>query len=306
MRFKQISIIGVGKVGSTIAYTLAISNVVQSLLLVDKNMNKACGEALDITSSLVGSDVTIKASYNYACISNSEIVIICAGKARTTSESREDLFDTNCKVVEKIIEDLNTYNYHGIIIMVTNPVDILTYVANINFKNSFKKVLGTGTLIDSYRLTSVVADELKLPVNVIECYIWGEHGNLSVPMWSLSKIQNKKSDYYLTLKQKELLATKVKNFGAEIIREKGSTCYGISYAVLRIIKAMLGNSDNPIPVSVYLNGQYAIYDLCLSVSCQLNREGIYRILTPSIEDVEQKKLFAISTQMMRDKKIKRR
>lgn len=297
---KKISIVGVGNVGASIAFGLAISGKIPEILLVDINKQKADGEALDIQHGTPFAHPVIVRSGEYSDVAGSDIIIYAAGIGRKPGQTRLDLANTNIDIMNKVMPEIIKYAPDAIYIVVSNPVDILTYGMIKNYGLSEKKVIGTGTILDTSRLRSALAEHVALNPKNIHAYVFGEHGDSLFIPWSLTAIGGLEMSRYCTyvcdrhnqcgkvdLKKIEEY---VRTSGANVISKKGATYYAIAMSVMQIIDSIYQDMDTMITISGMINNRYGVSDVCLSLPFVLGREGIKREVTPPMLPEEVEKL----------------
>lgn len=292
----KISVIGAGFVGSTTAYTLFISGLASEVVLVDINKEKAIGEALDMNhgASFVSPCKVIAG--DYSDIKGSDIVVITAGANQKPGETRIDLLKKNKSIFEGMVSEIVKYcDSDTILLVVSNPADILTYVTQKLSGFSREKVLGSGTVLDTSRLKYSISSRLHTDKRNVHTFIIGEHGDSSVATWSNTHISGLGID-----KATEILSTEpidkvtchkeVVDAAYEIIQRKGATYYAIALAVRRIVEAIVGNENSILPVSSCLSGEYGISDIAIAVPTIVNNEGASRVLELPLSDAEITKL----------------
>lgn len=292
----KISVIGAGFVGSTTAYTLMLSGLASEIVLIDIDNEKAEGDAMDMNHGVsFVSPVKIEGSSNYSLISGSKIVIITAGANQKPNESRVDLLKRNTNIFKNIINDITKYcSDETIIVVVTNPVDILTYITYKLSGFKKQKVIGSGTVLDTARLKYLIGQETNVDSRNVHTYVVGEHGDSEVAVWSTTSIAGVNiEDYCEVCKScnerkinKEELYHKTKNAAYEIIQKKGATYYAVALSVKRIVEAIIGNENSILTVSSVLDNEYGISDVSLSLPTILNQNGIRRILEVPFSDTE--------------------
>lgn len=284
----KVTIIGAGNVGATTAYTLLLSGIVSDLVLIDVNRDKAIGEMLDLAHGIPLCPPAQIIAGDYPDCKDSDIVIITAGSNRKPGESRLDLTKKNMAVIRHVVPNVVKYAPNAIIIMVTNPVDVLTYAAQQISGLPPSRVIGSGTILDTSRLRYVLSEHTGIDPRNIHSYIIGEHGDTRVPCWSLTTIAGmsirgfcdacgKCSNDLLDFSKHEF-DEEVKNTAVEIIKRKGATYYAISLAIRRIVEAILRDERSILTVSCKLEGQYGIDDVYLSLPSIVGTNGIERIL----------------------------
>ncbi len=292
----KITIIGAGAVGSTTAYTLMLSGLVSEIVLIDINKNKAEGDALDMNHGLsFVSPVKIIAG-DYQDIKGSDMIIITAGASQEPGERRTDLLKRNAKIFESIIENVLKFCHNdAILLIVTNPVDILTYVTYKVSGFSKNNVVGSGTVLDTARLKYLLGEYTNVDVRNVHTYIIGEHGDSEVAAWSATSVAGMKIDEFCSFSgicDAEPLSNKhfhetVKNSAYGIIEKKGATFYAIALSVRRIVECIIGNEKSILTVSSLLEGEYGIDDICLSVPTLVTSNGAEKVLQIDLNESEK-------------------
>lgn len=294
---KKITVIGAGFVGSTTAYTLMISGLVSEIVLIDINSEKAEGEVMDMNHGMPFVRPVKIYRGDYSDCSGSDIIIITAGANQKEGETRIDLVRKNTTVFKSIISEIVKYNTDCILLVVTNPVDILTYITYKLSGFPKNKVIGSGTVLDSARFRYLLGDHAGVDTRNVHAYIIGEHGDTEVAAWSLANIAGIPMDSFCNEchrckdgLSKYNIYESVKNSAYEIIEKKGATYYAVALAVRRIVEAIVRDENSILTVSSILEGQYGIDDVCLSVPTIVNRNGIDKILNVPLEEKEIKLL----------------
>ena len=295
----KITIVGAGAVGSTTAYTLMLSGLVSEIVLIDINKKIAEGNALDMNHgiSFVSPVKIIAGDYND--IKGSDMVIITAGANQEPGERRTDLLKRNAKITESIVENVLKYCHDDtIIMMVTNPVDILTYVAYKISGFSHNHIIGSGTVLDTARLKYLLGEHTNIDARNVHTYIIGEHGDSEVATWSTTSIAGMGISQFCESSQMcdstavctECFYETVKNSAYEIIEKKGATYYAIALAVKRIVECIIGNEKSILTVSSMLEGQYGISDMCLAVPTVVSSNGAEKIIEIDLSEKEKEDL----------------
>lgn len=292
--FKKVSIVGAGFVGATTAYTLMISGLVSELVLIDLNVDKTEGEVMDLNHGMPFVRPVKIYRGEYEDCAGSDIIIIGAGANQKPGETRIDLVHKNTAIFKSIISEIIKYNNDCILLVVTNPVDILTYITYKISGFPKNKVIGSGTVLDTARFRYLLGDHVGIDTRNIHGYIIGEHGDTEVAAWSLTNIAGIPVEEYcqkchqcddrLT---RQKIYHEVKNAAYEIIKRKGTTYYAVALAVRRIVEAIMRDENSILTVSSLLEGQYGLSDVCLSVPTIVNKNGIERILDIPISNFEQ-------------------
>ena len=290
---RKVAIIGAGNVGASIAYALTIRNLASEIILIDKDEKRAIGEALDIQHGISYMGVSSVRAGDYADCENCDLVIVTAGRNRRVGESRLDLMNDNIDILNNVITNMKPYYNRGAILMVSNPVDILTYKCAELMNLPDGRVFGTGNILDSSRLIRTVADYIGLNTEVVKGNIVGEHGDGQVVIWSKLSIAGVPVDEYCSdvgLKWDEEIIKemekKVRGLGAEIISDKGKTHYGIATCVCLIADAVLNQRLTIAPVTSVLRGEYGINGVSLSVPSIIGASGVERRLEERWSEVE--------------------
>jgi len=296
----KITIIGAGSVGSTIAYTLTTTGMANEIVLIDINHERAIGEALDIEQSTPYSHPCTIYAGNYEDAKDSNIVILTSGVARKPGQSRLDLAQTNVNITKRIIPDIVRYAPDAFYVIVSNPVDILTYTFCKRAGIPENRIIGSGTSIDTSRLRAYLAGQYRINQNNVHAYVFGEHGDSSFVPWSVTNISNVpiaeygshvKNDHgSLPLLDYAAAEKFVHESGAMVIERKGATYYAIAVAACHICKRLLGSIDATLTVSTMLHGEYGIDDVCMSILSMVGNNGISNKLLISLTDEEIIKL----------------
>lgn len=290
---KKITIIGTGFVGATTAYTLMISGLVSELVLIDVNTEKAEGEVMDLNHGMPFVRPVRIYRGEYEDCAGSDIVIITAGANQKPGETRIDLVHKNTAIFKSIISQVTRYNKDCILLVVTNPVDILTYVTYKVSGFSRNKVIGSGTVLDTARFRYLLGDHVGIDPRNVHAYIIGEHGDTEVATWSLTNIAGIPMDRYCEdchrcegELSKHQIYQDVKNAAYEIIQRKSATYYAVALAVRRIVESIVRDENSILTVSSLMEGNYGMKDVCLSVPSIVNRHGIERVLDIPLSDEE--------------------
>lgn len=294
---QKVAIIGCGYVGATCAFSLINSGLFAEMVLIDANQEKAEGEAMDLSHGGAYQNPMKIYAGNYDDIVDAGIIIITAGANQKPNETRLDLVKKNIAIFKEIIPEIRKRACEGILLIVSNPVDILTYAAIRLSHFPSHRVFGSGTVLDTARLKYVLGDQLQVdPRNVHACII-GEHGDSELALWSSAVIGVTPLSTYCSLCTNEhqdtfmqTLYEEVRDSAYEIIQRKGATYYGIAAAVKRISSAIVKNEHAILPVSIELKGEMGFDDLCLSIPAVVGRNGIEHIVPPLLNDEERKML----------------
>ena len=289
---RKVAVIGVGYVGASIAYALTVRNIAREIVLIDRDASIAQGEALDICHGVPFMGTSQVYAGDYADCADCDLVIICAGRNRRLGETRRDLVDQNVDIMRSVIDALKPHYTHGAILIVTNPVDILTYVTYKLSGLPKQQIIGSGTVLDTSRLKYLISKHTGIDARYCHTYIIGEHGDSEVAAWSITNIagMSMKSffehDGKCTDEDLQAMYSEVKNSAYEIIQKKGATYYAIATAVARIVECISGGENSVLTISSVLNGEYGIEDISLSVPTQVSGYGVERILDVPFNETE--------------------
>lgn len=292
---RKISILGAGNVGATIAYTLTLSGIASELVMIDVNHEKAKGEAMDIIQGTpFCSPVNIYAG-DYSAAAGSDVVIITAGAGRKPGQTRLDLAQGNINIINMVMPNVVRYAPDAVYVVVSNPVDILTYHIVRNFGLKETQVIGSGTMLDSSRLRTIIAERAALNPQSVHAYVFGEHGDTAMIPWSLTSIAGMTMrDYCLhesgTALSLEEIEEDVRTSGGKVIQCKGATYYAVSMAVNRLVDCIVKDSESVLTVSGMINGRYGVDDVCLSLPFVVGAKGIIREFTPPLTEEELSQL----------------
>ena len=289
----KIGIVGTGYVGSTTAFALMLQGIVSELVLIDVDKHKAEGEALDLVQATSFTGSTQIYAGGYSDLQGAEIVIISAGPSIEKDETRLDLAEKNYAVFRDIVPKIMKYNSGCILLVVTNPVDVLSYITLKLSGLPANKVIGSGTVLDSSRFRAALSAKLKVDPHNIHAYILGEHGDSQVAAWSLTNIMGIRFDDFCIKYMdncgsaiKEELETHVRTSAYKIIERKGATNYAVALAIGKIVKSILKNQNSILTVSTYIDNFEGIKDVYFSLPCIVNRNGIKKIIEPTLSKQE--------------------
>jgi len=301
----KIAIIGAGFVGATTAFTIAMNQLVQEIVLIDVNKEKAMGEAMDISHALCHIGQMNVHSGDYSDCADCDIIIMSAGLGRKPGETRLDLAKKNVPIAKDIIENVMKYYTRGVILVIANPVDVLTYLIHKWSGLPAGSVLGTGTALDSSRFRSLLNEKLGVDIANVHGYMIGEHGDAMIPLWSATNIAGQRYDEALisrglpplTEEEKEALVKRVQTSGADVIRFKGVTNYAIAVVANNICAAILKNQNAIKTVTSVINGPYGIYDVALSLPSVVGKNGIEQVLKFDLNKTEADELISCVEKM---------
>ena len=296
----KISVIGAGSVGATVANDLMIQGVASEIVLVDINKKKAEGEALDIYQGAPFHSPAIVRAGDYPAIAGSDIVVITCGMARKPGMTRLDLAQTNVNILKDVAANCVAHAPKAIYVIVSNPVDILTYVFYKISGLPENQIIGSGTILDTSRLQSELAKRFHISPKNVHAHVYGEHGDSSFVPWSLVHIANNHVDAYKDSspdrdrihwnQDYEEVEQFVKKSGSKIIENKGATFYAVAMSVCHICKAIYAGAGTALTVSTPMHGQYGVEDVCLSTLCLVDRDGVRGKILNKLTDDEVAKL----------------
>ena len=286
----MISIIGSGKVGSAIAFLMATTSL-DDIVLVNRSKEKAVGTALDISNSVsVNSPVSVVGTDDYSKIKNSEVIIISAS-AGNSGTSRMDLLEQNVALIKDIAKKIKQYSPESKILIVTNPLDIITYVFQKEVPFPKEKVIGIAGNLDSSRFRYILAKELNTEVSKItNAMVLGEHGDTMVPIFSHARYSGKPVLDFLSTTQVQQITDNVRNYWKDLRKYKVFSIFGIAKNTTDIARAIIKDEKLSLSASVLLDGQYGLNDLCLGVPIKINKNGIDKIEEISLEKMELESL----------------
>ncbi len=295
----KITVVGTGNVGATIGYTLMVMGLSSEIVFVDINKEKAFGEALDIRQGVPFCHPANIYAGEYADAQDSDIVIITSGMARKANQSRLELAQANVDILKSVADEIVKYAPNAVYIIVSNPVDVLTYVFCKYTGLPEQRIIGSGTILDTSRLRSRLSEYYSVNQKNVHAYVFGEHGDTSFVPWSTANISNvpvekyhdavTHSDDFLPLNKDEV-EEYVRKSGASIIASKGATFYAVAASVCHVCKCLFSGMDTTLTVSTMLHGEYGIHDVCLSTLNVLGDKGVKGKLMLPLNDEEIRKL----------------
>ena len=291
----KITVIGTGSVGATISYTLTVSGIASEIVMIDINGEKALGEALDIRQGTPFCNPCNIYAGNYPDAVGSDIVVITCGVARKPGQSRLDLAQTNVNILKSVAGEILKYAPDAIYLIVSNPVDVLTYAFCKYSGLPEERVIGSGTILDTARLRSKIAEQYSVSQKNVHSYVLGEHGDSAFVPWSLANISNipvedfensvlGNGDYAKF--DKNETEEYVKKSGAKVIEKKGATFYAVSMSVCHICECILSGIDTMLTVSTMLHGEYGIDNVCLSLLNIVGKNGAHKKVQLPLNEYE--------------------
>lgn len=304
----KVVIIGAGNVGSAVLFTLLNSSSIAQLVIIDKNEKKAYGEALDgshTTSFTYSPNIQVRTG-DYSDCAEAGIIVMTAGASVKAGEAgdRFSVAKLNLKIMAESIEEIKKYTREAIIIVVSNPVDLVTYYAQNYFDYPKELIIGTGTMLDTARYRRILGENYDVDTKNVHGYILGEHGNSSFATWSLTNIAGIPIEEYAEkIKDhpidKLAILKEVQEVGNEILNSKGYTNFGIAKSVERLIQAMMSNELSVMPVSTTLNGEYEIHNVAISIPCIITKDGVANKLEIPLNKEEKENLLK-SAEFLKD------
>jgi L-lactate dehydrogenase len=299
-RRRKVVVVGAGAVGSTFCYALAQSGLVSEIALIDKNDNLAQGQILDLSHGrpyYPSLALHVGKASDYA---EASVIVITAGAAQRPGESRLDLLKKNAAIVGEIMGEIAQQNSSAIIVIVSNPVDVLTYVALKQSGWQRGRVIGSGTVLDSARFRYLLSEHCGVDIHNVHAYILGEHGDSEFAAWSMTHVAGIPIDAYCPIchkcddwiTERTTIEERVRNSAYHIIDYKGATWFGVGMALVRTVEAILRDQRSVLTVSTLLDGEYGIRDVCLSVPCIVSQNGVEEILECQLPEEELRQLAA--------------
>lgn len=289
---RSIGIVGTGHVGVAAAYAVFLRGLCREIVLIDKDRERAEGEAMDLMHGQSFAErVNVRAG-GYAELSEAQLVVITAGVAQKAGETRLDLLNRNAEVFRDIIAQLDRHAPQAVLVIATNPVDILTHVSQALSERPGSKVIGTGTMLDTARFRALLGQHYRVDPHSVHAYIVGEHGDSEVPLWSSARIggvplvDHTISGRPFVREEMDALFERVRNAAYDIIARKGYTNTAIGSAIARLVEAVLEDQNSVLPVGRLLEGDYGIADVCLSVPTIVGSNGIREALLPRLSEDE--------------------
>ena len=285
-------VIGVGAVGSTTAYTLLLRERMDELVLIDANRAKAIGDALDMNHGLAFLGKAKVWAGDYKDCDRADIIIITAGVAQKPGESRVDLLKRNVAIFESITDQVLQVNKDGILLIASNPVDVMSFFTWKKSGWPWQRVIGSGTLLDTARFRYLIGENLAIDPRSVHAHIIGEHGDSELPVWSHANLAG--SAIELSDEDKLNIFHSTRDAAYRIIETKGATYYAIALALDRICTAILKNEASVLNVSTLLNNYHGISDVYLGLPCIVDRSGVREVLKMNINETEQQLLHQSS------------
>lgn len=292
---RKVAVVGCGFVGAATAFALMQSGLFSEMVLIDVDHGKAQGEALDISHGLpVASPMQIYAG-EYKDVKDAAIIIITAGVNQKPGETRLDLVHNNVKIMKQVIDNIMKYNQEGILLVVSNPVDILTYAAQKISGLPEHRVIGSGTVLDTSRLKIELGEELGVDSRTVQAFILGEHGDSEFAAFSSAMVAGIPLKQFMEMRGKgdldlHKIGERVKHIAYDIIEKKQATYYGIAMSVKRICEAIVRDEKSILPISTMMHGEYGLTDVVLSMPAIVGEHGVEQVLPVFLDKDEMEKL----------------
>lgn len=296
MKKGKVVLVGTGFVGMSMAYSMLNRGGISELILIDIDKDKTVGEEMDLSHGLpYAPQKMIIKSGDYSQCKDAQVVVITAGIAQKPGQTRLELAEVNAKIVKSITKEIMASGFNGIIIVASNPVDLMTYVVAETSGLPKNQVIGSGTVLDTARLRYLVGEYLKVSSKNIHAYIMGEHGDSSFVPWNhcyvgCKKIIDVMKDNHHPMEKLDKIHEDVVNAAYEIIEKKKATYYGIGMALNRLVRAVINDENSILTVSTYLNNQYGQDDIYIGVPAIINKNGVRELLELELNEKEQAKL----------------
>ncbi len=297
VNMRKVAIVGCGFVGATTAYTLMLTGWFTDMVLIDINKKKAEGEASDLTHGLPFHTPMEIYAGDYSDLSDCGLIIITAGANQKPGETRLDLLRTNTRIFESIVQNIIRYTTEAILLVVTNPVDVLSYVTWKISGYPANRVIGSGTVLDTARLKQLLGSHLGVDSRNVHSFIIGEHGDRELPVWSSANVSGVDLNRYCESCGRgydraalDALFCNVRDSAYHIIEAKGATYYAIAESVRRIVSAIIRDEDSILPVSGLVDGHYGLNGVYMSLPCIVGASGIKQVLEIPLDPEEEEKL----------------
>ena len=289
-RKTRIAVVGTGMVGSSFAYAAMIKGLAAEIIMIDVNEEREEGEVMDLRHGLIGTETGNVSGGHFEDCQNVDVIVITAGVAQKPGETRLDLVKKNTGIMKNIIKMMGKLRKDTVVIIVSNPVDILTYIAKKTIKLPENQIFGSGTSLDTSRLRYMVSEKLGVNLHNVHGYVMGEHGDSEFVPWSIANVSSMPMKKLLTAKQMNTIEKKTMRAAYEIIQRKRSTYYGIGSVITELVEAVLHDKKSIIPVSTEPGSAYGIKGICLGVPCVLGRRGVEKVWKAPLTKPELAKL----------------
>jgi L-lactate dehydrogenase len=293
----RVAVVGLGNVGASFAFALLLSGLAAEIVLIDANHAKAEGEAMDLNHAVPFAKPTRIWAGTYEDCAGAAVTVIAAGANQKPGETRLDLVHKNARIFQSIVPEVVKHNPNGILLIATNPVDVLTYVSVKNSGLPAERVIGSGTILDTARFRYLLSQHFDVDARSVHGFIIGEHGDTEVPVWSMANIAGMRlADYCqahnIRCEQSDLdeLFRQTRDAAYEIIKRKNATYYAVAAGLMRIVEAILRDQSTVLSVSSLVHGQYGLHDVCLSLPTVVSHRGIERVLQLVLSEDEREQL----------------
>lgn len=295
---RKVVVVGAGAVGSTFAYALAQQGLADEIALIDTDADYAEGQVLDLAHGLPyypATEIAVGRQEDYA---DASVIVITAGAKQAPGESRLDLLKRNSRIIAAIIDDIAAQDSRAVVVVVSNPVDVLTHVALKRSGWPKHRIIGSGTVLDSARFRYLLSKHCDVDVANVHAYILGEHGDSEFAAWSMTHVGGVPVNAYCPIhgdhadwdRQREMIEKDVRESAYHIIHYKGATCFAIGMALTRIVGTILQDQRSVLTVSTLLEGEYGLNDVCLGIPCVVGKEGIIQVIEANLTAEEQSRL----------------
>jgi L-lactate dehydrogenase len=293
----RVAIVGAGNVGSTFAYAVLLNGLAAEIVLIDANRAKAEGEAMDLNHAMPFAHPTRIWAGDYSDCAGAAVTVLAAGVGQKPGQSRLDCIQANARIWREVVPQIAHHNPHGILLVATNPVDVLTYAAWKLSGLPPKRVLGSGTILDTARFRFLLSQYFGVDAQSVHAYIIGEHGDSEVPVWSLANIAGMRLPEYCRAQglayepqAMQKIFESTRDAAYQIIERKGATYYAVAAGLLRIVRSILRHQNTVLSVSSLIGGYYGISDVCLSLPTVVDGGGVQRVLHLELDETEAARL----------------
>jgi len=294
-RARKVVIIGAGAVGSTFAYALAQSGVADEIVLTDMDNNLVHGQVMDLAHGLPfypNVQINVGDATDYR---DAHVIVITAGSKQRPGESRLDLLQRNARIIESIMDEIQAQDSNAVVLIVSNPVDVLTYVAQRRVNWPRGRVIGSGTVLDSARFRYLLSQHCGVSVHNVHAYVLGEHGDSEFAAWSISHVAGMRFDDYCQMcgdcrdwqAERRQIEEAVRTSAYHIINYKGATYFAVGQALVRIVSAIVRNEKSVLTVSTVLEGEYGLNNVCLGVPAMVGEAGVDRVIEADLPAQER-------------------
>ncbi len=294
---RKVVIIGAGSVGTAYAFALMQSGLANHIVIVDIDQERAQGEAMDLSHGAGFVPPCHVQNGDFDACRDADLIVMTAGAKQKSGQSRLELVEKNVEIIQDVCKRINQHTSESVMVMVTNPVDVLTYAAIKSLNWPKGRVIGSGTVLDTARFKYMLSEHCKIDAHNVHAYILGEHGDSEIAAWSMSHIAGMSITEYCPRcakcnykETRDEIASRVKDSAYHIIDYKGATCWGIGLSLVRITEAILRDENSVLTVSTLLDGEYGISDVCLSVPCVVGKDGVNSIIEAQLPENEQEGL----------------